>query len=68
VPLAIRVSRTSDDVNLRVDPWPFGVERVDVSVPYRRVPGTSFPDEEAFRAVFRDADVELLQVVVRPAH
>jgi hypothetical protein len=59
-PLSIRVTRKSDDVH--VDPWPFGLDRIEVSVPYRRTRSGTFPDEHAFREMYANAPVELLPV------
>jgi hypothetical protein len=62
-PVKLKLRRRPDGV-LHVDPWPFDTDRIELSVPCRRVPGRRYESLEAFRAVYHSAAVETLGVVV----
>jgi hypothetical protein len=49
---------------LIVDPWPFDVARIELSVPLRRVPGRVYRDQADFLNAFGMARVDELPVVV----
>lgn len=49
---------------LRVDPWPFDRDQIQLRVPCRRLPGRGYQSAEEFREVYRAAAVDSLQVVV----
>jgi hypothetical protein len=52
--------------NLHVNPWPFDVKRLELQVPFRRLPARDDADVEDFRRRYRAATIELLSVVVMP--
>ena len=60
-PIKLKLRRRPDGV-LHVDPWPFDVDRIEIRVPCRRLPGRRFESVEKFRAVYRDAPVEGLNL------
>lgn len=47
-----------------LDPWPFGVGRIDVAINARVLPATPFKDEASFQAAYQDAETEQLAFVV----
>ena len=51
---------------LSLSPWPFREERLDVSVPHRRVPGRAYPSDESFRELYASAPVERFDFALRP--
>ena len=52
---------------LSLSPWPFRGERLDMSVPFRRVPGRAYPSDESFRERYASAVVERFDFALRPA-
>jgi hypothetical protein len=50
-----------------VDPYPFGSDPVEFTVPRRLVPKRNWRDADEFRADYRAADVELLRFEMTPA-
>jgi hypothetical protein len=52
-----------------LDPYPFGVDELGVSIPVRVLAGTRFGDDEAYRSALRAAPVgELSWTLSRPRH
>ena len=49
---------------LRVDPWPFDVDRMELNVPCRRIRAMKFDSLEQFRLVYRGAPTDFLTVTV----
>jgi hypothetical protein len=47
-----------------LDPWPFAVERLEVSINAKVLPAVPLKDEAAFQAAYQDAPVERLSFVV----
>jgi hypothetical protein len=46
---------------VRFDPYPFDIHPCRVQLAARRVPTTSYPDVEAFRRAYFQAEVQLLE-------
>jgi len=61
--VTLNFTRT-DDFALRVEPWPFDRERIDLEIPYRAVPAAKFDDVEEFRAAYASATPMRLQMTV----
>jgi hypothetical protein len=61
--LTLKIRRCSQ-TELTVSPWPFDVERIEVKVPCRRVPGKRYSSVEEFRARYRAAIPEVLRLSV----
>ncbi len=55
-----------DHATCVVHPWPFAVDRVDLSVPVRRIVDRSYPDEDALRAAIAHAPTQLLELAAVP--
>jgi hypothetical protein len=53
-------------LTLTVDPWPFGVSKVEGDVPARRVTARPFESIEAFRDAYKNAPHESLRVRLVP--
>jgi hypothetical protein len=49
-----------------VCPWPFAVDRLDLSVPVRRVTDTPYADDDALRAAISAAPWQTLQLTAVP--
>lgn len=62
-PLTIKLRHAGRGA-LELSPWPFAAERLEFEVPCRRLPGTTYADEAAFRAAYRAAPVEPYRVSV----
>ena len=62
-PVTIKVRHAGRGA-LKLSPWPFGVERLDDTVPSRRIPAKSYASAEAFHEVYRAAPVEPYAVSV----
>jgi hypothetical protein len=52
---------------VKVSPWPFDADRIETQVPLRRVPAERFADDQAFRAAYAAAPVEMQTVCVARA-
>jgi hypothetical protein len=59
----LHVAAAGPDV-CTVDPWPFGVERLDLSVPARWIPDAGYRDDAALRAAVDAAEERTLRLVV----
>ena len=64
-PVAIRVEHPAQG-ELALDPWPFDVGRIEMTVPCRRVPARGLTSEEQFRTIYAAAPREQFAVTVRP--
>lgn len=62
-PVTLSLKREGNDV--WVDPWPFDVDQIPCSIPFRRIPSEPFEDEPTFRRVYAAAPVEKLSLLVR---
>src|SRR5205085_4925097 len=62
-PVTIKVRHVGPGT-MELSPWPFGVERLKLKVPCRRIPAKTYASEEAFREVYRAAPVEPYEVSV----
>jgi hypothetical protein len=51
-----------------IDPYPFDLPSLPISIPYRRLPAAKFPDEAAFRAAYFQALPQIMQFELVPAH
>ncbi len=60
-------ARRPGNHTLNVNPWPFDVGQIEVTVPYRSVPAVRYASNAAFRSVYAAAKNETLTYVVRPA-
>lgn len=49
---------------LRVSPWPFGVRRFEVSVPYRVVPERTYQSDAELQVVYATAETKTLAVTI----
>jgi len=56
-PVDFRVGYPSEWM-LTVNPWPFGIERIEMELPFRRVPARVYANLESFRATYAAAPVE----------
>jgi len=52
--VTLNFSRT-EDFALRVQPWPFDGEKIEMEIPYRAVPLAKYEDVEEFRAAYAAA-------------
>lgn len=57
--------RRAGTFELALAPWPFRDERLEVSVPFRRLPGRAYASDEAFRAAHGAAPVERFAFALR---
>ena len=55
----LRLEHREKDL-LAIDPWPFGVAKIQLQVAGTRVPTTPFADVEAFRATYAEAPIEMV--------
>ena len=55
--ISLNVSRLEPE-KLVVTPWPFDIDQIEVTFPYRRVQSQPFADEKSFRNAFAAAKVE----------
>jgi len=62
-PVKLRLRRRPDGV-LHVDPWPFDLPRIELSVRARRVAGRKFSSVGEFRSVYSQAATERLKLAV----
>ncbi|HXF34642.1 MAG TPA: hypothetical protein VN603_08725 [Candidatus Acidoferrales bacterium] len=56
-----------DAATVALDPYPFDVEALRVSLPARRLPQSKFENQDAFRKASFQAPLELLEYELRPA-
>jgi hypothetical protein len=54
------MTMTVEDGRVTLNPYPFDVDELGVSVPVRSLPATAFEDDEAYRSALRAAPVETL--------
>jgi Protein of unknown function (DUF3891) len=54
VPVTLNFTR-NDEFALRVEPWPFDQESIDLKIPYRALPAAQYADVEEFRNAYGDA-------------
>jgi hypothetical protein len=52
--------RRYSETEITVTPWPFDVQRIELTVPYRRLPAKPFGSVEDFCTAYRTAAVEAL--------
>jgi hypothetical protein len=62
-PIKLRLRRRPDGV-LHVDPWPFDVQRLELSTLAKRVPGRKYHSVEEFRSVYTQATTERIAMVI----
>ena len=63
----IQLSLERDGNNLRVDPWPFARQTIDVRIPFKRVRAGAFKSEEEFRDAFASSERGVIEARVLPA-
>jgi hypothetical protein len=63
-PLKLDLKRQGNDV--LVDPWPFGVEEIELKIPACRVPAKKYASEEEFRDAFTSCSAEIITARVIP--
>ncbi len=51
-----------------IDPYPFDLASLPISIPYRRLPTAKFADEAAFRAAYFQALPQLMRFELVPVH
>ncbi len=61
--VTLNFSRT-DDFALRVEPWPFDQERIELEIPYRAAPAAKYDDVEEFRQAYANAEQMAMQMTV----
>jgi hypothetical protein len=49
---------------VHVDPWPFDIKRIDLTIPSKRVLGKRFGSVEEFQEIYRTAKTESLTVAI----
>jgi hypothetical protein len=64
-PITLRFTEAASAVH--VDPWPFSIARIDVQIPFRRLPVRSFTDEAEFRRLYHAAPREMMQCSIERA-
>jgi hypothetical protein len=65
----VRVNLTPlSNGRVSIDPYPFDLPALPISVPYRRLPTAKFPDEAAFRAAYFQALPQIMQFELVPVH
>ncbi|HYG60170.1 MAG TPA: DUF3891 family protein, partial [Symbiobacteriaceae bacterium] len=57
---------TEGDGRFTVSPWPFGVTRLDVTLPARFVPDRAYIGDQEFQAAFGGAPLEQIPLVIVP--
>jgi Protein of unknown function (DUF3891) len=62
-PIHLKLHRHGED-SVILKPWPFDVARIDLAIPFRRIPAQSYPTEEEFRRMYASATVDTLPVTV----
>lgn len=61
--IQIRLERPAD-FHVRLNPWMFDAPRLELSVPFRRMPIQPFGDQEEFRFEYDRAGIEQVDVIV----
>jgi hypothetical protein len=61
--VTLNFTRT-DDFALRVQPWPFDQEMIELEIPYRAVPAGKYDDLEEFRTTYGDAPLMRMKMMV----
>jgi hypothetical protein len=56
----------AEDGSMRVNPWPFNCERLELDVPARRLSGERYHDEESLRLACESAESCNVRVVMQP--
>jgi len=54
----------SEDFALRIHPWPFDQDRIELEMDYRAVPAAKYDDLEEFRKIYTNAQPSRLQMIV----
>lgn len=62
--MRLDLRRQGNDV--QVDPWPFGVDAIELKIPCRRVPATTYAIDDALRQAVRSAPAETIISQIRP--
>lgn len=62
-PVKLRISRSLDGT-LHAEPWPFDTNRIEITVPYRRMSAKQFESVEEFRGAYREAKTESLNLAI----
>jgi hypothetical protein len=62
-PIRLKITKSLDGV-LHVDPWPFEVKLINISIPCRRISAKRFESDDAFRAEYHAAKIESLNVSI----
>ncbi|MBV9238050.1 MAG: DUF3891 family protein [Xanthobacteraceae bacterium] len=57
-----------EDGRVSIDPYPFDLPALPISIPYRHLPTAKFADETAFRAAYFQALPQLMRFELVPAH
>ena len=65
-PIALSLARTGDRT-VRVDPWPFKTDRLDVYVPGRAVPRGPYSNADALRATYAQVPIQGLRMSLVPS-
>jgi hypothetical protein len=63
-PLEMRIERESENI-VRVDPWPFDVEQIEMQIPARRVPARIYESEAEFKQIYAAAPMDMVNLKVR---
>jgi len=57
-----------EDGRVSIDPYPFDLPALPISIPYRQLPTLKFADEAAFRAAYFQALPQLMRFELVPVH
>ena len=57
-----------EDGRVSIDPYPFDLPALPISIPYRHLPTLKFADEAAFRAAYFQALPQLMRFELVPVH
>lgn len=63
----VKLSLRKEENDVVVEPWPFGVARVELMVPGTRVPGKRYANEKELREVLASAPAEIISCSVHAA-
>jgi hypothetical protein len=66
-PVEIRIDRERENV-MRVDPWPFDVERIDLQITARRIPARVYANDADLDRVYHATPEEKLNLTVQVWH
>jgi hypothetical protein len=65
----VRLNLTpAGDGRVSIDPYPFDLTVLPISIPYRRLPAAKFADEAAFRAAYFQALPQVMRFELVPVH